>query len=229
MSAVGIALSSLATTAIIGGVGAGIYYGTGRFGEDDAEAAKKAADAQLPFNDAQAQANKMAEIKQQKALSPYAQAGRNALEEQQALAGALGPEAQAQAIQALQSSPEFASYVQQGEEAILANASATGGLRGGNTQAALAQFRPQLLNQLIEQKLGRLGGLTAAGQNAAMGQVGALGQTNANRINIYGDAGAITAGGILGEQAGRSTGRAQAANLALNTAGTIGGLAAGGI
>ena len=56
--------------------------------------------------------------------------------------------------------------VQQGQDAILQNASAIGGLRGGNTQAALAQFRPALLSQLIAEQYNRLGGLSSLGQNA---------------------------------------------------------------
>ncbi|WP_449405980.1 hypothetical protein [Massilia phosphatilytica] len=36
--------------------------------------------------------------------------------------------------------PRFQALQQQGNDAILANASATGGLRGGNVQGALGQF-----------------------------------------------------------------------------------------
>ncbi|WP_221175245.1 hypothetical protein, partial [Staphylococcus aureus] len=75
--------------------------------------------------------------------------------------------AQQTAIGNINNSAEMQTYLQQGENAILQNASATGGLRGGNTQAALAQFRPQLLNQLINQRYQNYAGLTALGQNAA--------------------------------------------------------------
>jgi len=54
-----------------------------------------------------------------------------------------------------------------GEDAILRNASATGGIRGGNVQGALAQFRPNLLNQLIEAQYGKLAGLTTLGSSSA--------------------------------------------------------------
>ena len=86
---------------------------------------------------------------------------------------------------------------QQGNNAILANASATGGLRGGNTQAALAQFSPQLLSQLIQQQFGNLGGLTSVGQNAAAG-VGNAGMQTGNSItNLLQQQGAAQAGAAL--------------------------------
>ena len=86
---------------------------------------------------------------------------------------------------------------QQGETAILQNASATGGLRGGNTQAALAQFRPQLLAQLIESQYSKLGGLVSIGQNAASG-TGNAGQNSSNQIiNALQQQGAASAGAAL--------------------------------
>jgi hypothetical protein len=88
---------------------------------------------------------------------------------------------------------------QQGENAILQNASATGGLRGGNIQGALAQFRPALLNQALEQQYSRLGGMTQLGQRSAAG-VGAAGmETGTNISNLLGQQGAALAGGELGQ------------------------------
>lgn len=145
----------------------------------------------------------------QKLLQPYTEAGTGALTQQQALLGMGTPGAQQQAIAALQGSPQFQALQQQGENAILQNASATGGLRGGNVQAALAQFRPALLSGLIDRQYSRLGGLTALGQNAAAG-VGNTGmQTGANVANLLGQQGAARAGGILGQQ-GLSNGITQA-------------------
>jgi hypothetical protein len=87
----------------------------------------------------------------------------------------------------------------QGEEAILQQASATGGLRGGNTQGALAQFRPQVLSSLINQQYGRLGGLTSMGQNAAVGVGNAGMQTGQNISGLYGQQGAAAAGSALAQ------------------------------
>ncbi|MDK6077941.1 hypothetical protein [Massilia varians] len=130
-------------------------------------------------------------------LAPFVDAGTGALAGQQDLLGLKGADAQRNAIGAIQASPQFGALAQQGEEAILANSSATGGLRGGNTQGALAQFRPQLLAQLIDQQYARLGGLTSLGQNAAAGVGNAGMQTGVNVANLLGQQGAAQAGAAL--------------------------------
>ena len=135
----------------------------------------------------------------QKLLQPYSQAGQGALGQQQALLGLSGAPAQQGAISALQGSPQYTAMLQQGENAMLQNASATGGLRGGNTQAALAQFRPALLAQTIQDQYARLGGLTSLGQNAAAGVGNAGMQTGANVANLMGQQGAAQAGGVLAQ------------------------------
>lgn len=131
-------------------------------------------------------------------LQPYTEAGTGALSQQQALIGLSGADAQQKAIQAIQSGPQFAALEQQGENSILANASATGGLRGGNVQGALAQFSPALLSSLIDQQYSRLGGLTSIGQNAAAGTGNAGMQTGLNISNLLQQQGAAQAGGYLG-------------------------------
>jgi hypothetical protein len=143
-------------------------------------------------------------------LQQYAQAGPKAFEQQQALAGVLGPERQREAIAQIESGGGFQASVQAGEEALLQRASATGGLRGGNIQAALSQFRPQMLQQEIERQFGRLGGfadigretqgnLLKIGQASAAG-VGAQGVTTGTNIaNLLANQGRAIAGGQLGE------------------------------
>jgi hypothetical protein len=132
-------------------------------------------------------------------MAPYVTAGTGAMGQQQALIGLQGAEAQKQAIQGFEQSPLFQSLMQQGENAILQNASATGGLRGGNVQAALAQFRPQALNSLIEQQYGRLGGLSTMGQASAAGQASSGMQSASNIGNLLANQGAALAGGIMGQ------------------------------
>ena len=157
-------------------------------------------------------------------LSPFVEAGvgaegvTGALPAQQALLGLLGPEAQEAAIAQLEASPTFGALARQGEEAILQAGSATGGLRGGNIQGALAQFRPQMLQQLIQSQFGNLGGLTQLGQSSAA-RVGAAGQaTGANIADLLGQAGAARAGGIIGE--GRVVGQTFQDMLAIAGAAT---------
>lgn len=140
----------------------------------------------------------------QKLLSPFVTAGTGALAGQQDLTGLNGTEAQQKAIQALQVSPQFTSMLKQGEDSILAKASATGGLRGGNTQAALAQFSPTLLAATINDQYARLGGISSMGLGAAT-QTGNFGQSSTNNVTqLLGQIGASQAGGALAQ------GRAQA-------------------
>lgn len=134
-----------------------------------------------------------------KLLEPYTQAGLPALQAQQAFLGLQGPEAERAAIEGIRGGETFKALTKQGEEALLQRASATGGLRGGNIQAALSQFRPQLLSSLIEQQYGRLGEMTSLGQRSAAG-VGAAGlQTGTNVANLLGQQGAALAGGELAQ------------------------------
>ena len=128
-----------------------------------------------------------------------------------------GAQGQQQAINQFEQSPMFQALARQGETAILQNASATGGLRGGNVQGALGQFRPALLNQQIQQQFQNLGGLTALGQSSAAG-IGVGGQNAANQIgNALTQAGQAQAGGALAQGAAFN-----------NALGQIGGFAASG-
>lgn len=132
-------------------------------------------------------------------LKPYVEAGAPALQQQQALLGLGGTEAQQRAISALEESPLYQAQVRQGEEAMLQRASATGGLRGGNIQGALAQFRPAMLQEEINRQYGRLGGLTSLGQQSAVG-VGTMGQAMGTQVsNLLAQQGAALAGGALAQ------------------------------
>jgi hypothetical protein len=164
-----------------------------------ADAASEAADVQAGAAGAGIAEQRRQFDALQKLLKPYTAVGVPALEAQQAFLGLKGPEAERAAIERISGGETFKSLAQQGEEALLQRASATGGLRGGNIQGALAQFRPQLLNSLIEQQYGRLGGLTTLGQQSAAG-VGTAGmETGTNVANLLSQQGAAQAGGVLGE------------------------------
>lgn len=86
---------------------------------------------------------------------------------------------QAGAIANLKNSPLYQSIYNNGEEAILANASATGGLRGGNTQNSLARFGGDTLSGVLGQYLQQLGGLSGTGNQTA-GTIGQFGAANAD-------------------------------------------------
>jgi len=158
-------------------------------------------------------------------LQPYVSAGESAIGGQLALAGLEGPEAQQAAITALEQGPQYEALVRQGEEALLQSAAATGGLRGGNVQGALAQFRPQMLSNLIESQYSRLGGLTNVGQASAARQAAAGSAAAGNISNLLQQQGAAGAGAALAR--GQAT-----ANLfgdITGTIGTIAGMSQGGV
>lgn len=163
------------------------------------DAASQAAGAQTAASDksiaeSQRQFNAIQEL-----LKPYNTAGTSALTGQSDLLGLNGKDAQGNAINGIASGPQMQALTAQGENSLRQNASATGGLRGGNLQGALAQFRPQLLNQLIQQQYGNLGGLVSVGQNAAAG-VGNAGQNSSNQIiNALQQTGAAQAGSALAQ------------------------------
>lgn len=141
-----------------------------------------------------------------KLLEPFVNAGSGAIASQQDLVGANGNVAQQTAIDGIKSSSQFNALNKQGQDAILQNASATGGLRGGNAEAALGQFSPALLNQLIQQRFQNLGGIAGLGANAAAG-VGSAGiNTGINNANLLQQQGAATAGGQLAFGAGAQNG-----------------------
>ena len=199
---------SWVATAVIGG---SVITGVGGYMAQKA-AAEEASGAQREASQAAIAEQRRQQAEMERLLAPYMQAGQGALGAQQALLGLGGPEAQKAAIAQLEGSPQFQALVQQGETAILQNASATGGLRGGNTQAALAQFRPQMLSQLIQQQMAGLGGIAGMGQQSAMGaagygqqgaqgvmgQLGAMGQAQAGAAMAQGQGMANLFGGIGG-------------------------------
>jgi hypothetical protein len=200
-------MSAIATAVVAGSVITGVG---GYFAQKGA--AEEAAGAQRSASEAAIAEQRRQQAEMERLLSPYMQAGQGALGAQQALLGLSGPEAQQAAISQLEQSPQFQAMVEQGETAILQNASATGGLRGGNTQAALAQFRPQMLSQLIQQQMAQLGGMAGMGQQSAlgaagygqqgaqgvMGQLGAMGQAQAGSALAQGQGMSNLFGGIGG-------------------------------
>ena len=169
--------------------------------------ASKASKAQVQSAEAAAAEQRAAREELRKLLEPYTAAGTPALQAQMAALGLSGAPAQQAYVTQQEQSPIFQALARQGEEAILQKASATGGLRGGNVQGALAQFRPALLNQFLEQQYGRLAGLTTLGQQSAAG-VGSAGMTAATNIGS-----ALTQAGQA--QAGAALAQGQAFNQAL--------------
>lgn len=129
--------------------------------------------------------------------APYAGAGEQAVGAEGDLLGLNGPEAQQAAIARLQGSPMYQSLYRTGLEANLQNASATGGLRGGNEVRGLADFGADTLSRVISEQLARLGGVAGRGQAAVAGQAGSGDAITQAIAQILGQQGQVRAGGLL--------------------------------
>jgi hypothetical protein len=141
----------------------------------------------------------------------------------------LGAERQRQAIQGIEQGPLFQELAKQGEQGILQNASATGGLRGGNVQGALAQFRPNLLNQLIEAQYGKLAGLTSLGSGSAQNLLG-VGQASAAGTAAAQQNAAQNIGNLMvGQGQAQAAGQIGAANAFAQGLGGVSNAIGGGV
>lgn len=160
-------------------------------------------------------------------LAPFREAGVSALTRQQELVGLSGQEAQQQAIGAIQESPGQRFIRQRAQRNLLQNASAIGGLGGGNIRSALVEQGAGFASQDIGQEFSRLqalsgGGLRAAGATSGLdvqgGQAQAQGILQAQQANaglvgqlLQVGSGALSGGiGALGPGVGAGQGAALA-------------------
>jgi len=134
-------------------------------------------------------------------LNPYAQTGQQALGQEAALSGALGGQAQQQAINQFIESPAQKFLREQGEKAVTRQAAATGGLRGGSTLAALQERGIGLAAQNQQQQLENLRSLAGRGQDAATNQAGFQQQAGVTGAGITANT-AQGIAGLRGNQAG---------------------------
>lgn len=134
-------------------------------------------------------------------FQPFVGPGQKAFDIQAAQSGALGREDQQRAFQQFTSSPGQQFLQQRAERSLLRNASAIGGLGGGNIRQALQAQAIGLAQQDFGNQFNRLGAITdigrsALGQQASGIQFGATGQAQ----GLIG-AGEAKAGGITGQAA----------------------------
>lgn len=87
-------------------------------------------------------------------------------------------DAQASEIAALKGGPLYQQLYNTGVDTLLQTASATGGLRGGNTQHSLPNFAADTLNSVIAQQLANYSGAVGIGSGAS----GAVGNFGANAV-----------------------------------------------
>lgn len=144
--------------------------------QEQAQAAQRGQDIQMQmFREGQA------------ATQPYRDVGAEALGQYQQL---LTPEGQGAFFDEYQMSPMFQAFQKQAEDAQLRAASATGGLRTGQTGVALSSIAPQLAMQGLQQRLGGLQNLYTTGAGAAGQTAGLAPQTGAQQANLMAQQGA---------------------------------------
>jgi hypothetical protein len=136
------------------------------------------------------------------------------LQAQQALLGLQGVEAQNQAFGALQESPGQRFIRQRQERGLVRNASAIGGLGGGNIRTALQEQAAGFAQQDIQNQFNRLG-ITSAGEQAVTGRQQ---QAVTNLANIRGGFGAQQGAALIG------AGQAKASGIVGQAAGLRGGI-----
>jgi hypothetical protein len=157
-------------------------------------------------------------------FDPYTQSGAANVGLQDALTGALGADAQAQAIANYQESPYVDAVRSNAERAIMRNAAARGGIGSGNTLDQLYQNAAGLFMNDYNNRIGQLNaganrGLTAQGQKAGIGANLAQGEAAAMG-NLYSQSAGIPlqASGMQANAAG------QIANTFANTGYNLGQL-----
>lgn len=157
-------------------------------------AAKEASKAQQQGTEAGMEEQRRQFDALQALMQPYVKSGTGALQGQNDLLGLNGFGSQQSAIGNIENSPFFKSQYQQAENALLQNASATGGLRGGNMQEALADNRSNMLFGNVQQQLQNLSGVASNGQSAAAGLGGQGLQFGQNIAQGYNDIGQAQGG-----------------------------------
>ena len=172
--------------------------------KQQSKAAREAAEAQrLAAGGAVAEERRQFDISQEQ-FAPFREAGVSALEQQQALLGLSGVEAQQAAMSAFQESPGQAFLRERGEQALLRQTSAIGGLGGGQVRSELQRQGIGFAQQDLQNQLARLGSIAGQGQ-AVTANVAQLGAQSASNIgNLLTQSGQAQASGILGAQQARS-------------------------
>jgi hypothetical protein len=160
--------AAVAIPAAVAGGGALLSY----FGQQQAIDAQKDANKESMKLQKQSLEQQLALQKEQydqtrTDLSEYRLKGGQGLDLLSTLLGANGADAQGMALSQFSNDPTLRELITQGERGVLKGASATGKLRSGSAQSAVATVAPSILQDAINQRISQLGGLASIGQNAA--------------------------------------------------------------
>jgi hypothetical protein len=113
---------------------------------------------------------------------PFMEFGTGSLGQLGDLLGLNGNHKAQASIASLKASPLFSSLFNTGKEAVLQDASATGGVRGGDTQGALYELGSNTLAQVIQQQVQNLFGGAGVGEGST-GTVANIGAHTADNIS----------------------------------------------
>lgn len=170
----------------------------GVFGGSDA--ARRASEASVAGTQAGlAESRRQFDIGQKK-LDPFLAAGRRATTKQEELLGLLGADRQEAAFGAFKESPGQKFLRERGERSLLRNASAIGGLGGGNVRQALQEQGIGVAGQQLGDFQNRLASLGSLGGGAAQTSAGLGSQFGQQQLAGQQAIGQQRASGILGAQ-----------------------------
>ncbi len=139
-------------------------------------------------------------------MQPQIEAGNVARQQQMAMLGLLGPEAQAEAQSQFAESPGQQFIRERQQRALLRNQAAIGGLGGGNVKTALQQQEAGFAAQDFGNQFNRMSSLTGGAQTGSsqlaqqgMGMAGSIG-------DLLARSGQAQASGVLGAAQSKAQG-----------------------
>lgn len=194
--------------AVIGPIAGAVIGGSASLlaSSNASDAATQAANTQAAANQAAIEEQRRQFDINQQNLAPWLAAGKAALGQQGDLLGLNGATTQQSSINALQASPLYQSLFRNGQDAVLNNAAATGGLRGGNANRSLYNLGQDTLSSVIQNQLANLGAVAGNGQRG-VDSINSNGSNTASAISdLFSKTGKVQGGGILGSSAASNSG-----------------------
>jgi hypothetical protein len=166
-------------------------------GGSQKKASQKATDAMVAAYDRGIDTQTKFQQQVRQDYQPYTEAGTAALGKLSDLSGLGDPAAYQAALDGLKTDPLYTSLYGNGQEALLQNAAATGGLRGGNFARSSMDFGSDVLTNVYRQALSNYGNIANLGVGA-QGTVTQTGVNAANNVtNLQGEIGGAQANNFL--------------------------------
>lgn len=183
-------MSGIATAVVAGAVISGTVA---------SKSASKAAKAQGEATDVATDEQRRQFDITQENIQPTIEAGNLAREQLVSSLGLRGQEAEQEFLSGFKESAGQKFLRERGEKSLVRNASAIGGLGGGNVRRALTEQGIGIASQRLSERQNRLAAVSGSGQTASS-DLGQFGQTTATNIgNLALASGEARASGIMGQ------------------------------